>query len=225
MRFARNCLLKNNFEREFTLTENFIYPLDLKQSRPFHFVEESTPVDVRIGGNMPDGLSVRLHEGARYFGTFPIYDEISRLYFSIFINCSFANFIKALNRGFQTDDRIVVAIHESLPRSTSAKYGSGLSQHAIHIDAVGADLIQSDTGETVVREGHKFGGSPYSIQKPVLPGSEALFLKGYKQVLQVDFPSPSDGRVSGSWPFGDGIFNLFWKDPFEKEHYHWYLQG
>ncbi|HMV28043.1 MAG TPA: hypothetical protein PKE23_01555 [Anaerolineales bacterium] len=207
------------------MTENFIFPFELQQSRPFHFVEETSLAAARIGGTMPDGISVPLRDDARYFGTFPLYDGNSRLFFSIFINGSFASFIHALNAGFQTDDRVVVIVHEKKPRSTDTKYASGLSPHAIQVHDIASDLIQNDIGETVIRERHKFGGRPYSIQEPILPGSEALFAQGYRQVLQIDFPNPTDGAISGSWPFGDGIFNLFWKAPFEKEPYYWYLQG
>ncbi|HNB54542.1 MAG TPA: hypothetical protein PK530_21525, partial [Anaerolineales bacterium] len=87
------------------------------------------------------------------------------------------------------------------------------------------ELTQNDVGDPVLREGHKFGGRPYCIQEPTLAGVEELLAQGYRQIFQIDFPSPQDGRISGSWPFGDGLFNLFWRPPFENEPFYWYLQG
>ena len=175
---------------------------------------------------MPEGLNFPLRDEAQYFGTFPLYTDPSPLYFSLFINCEFWDLVSSLNLGLQTDDRIVVVTHPALPRSHSTQYASQLiSQHSLHIDELAADMVQSDSGEMVIRERHKFGGRPFCIQEPVLPGSEELFAQGYRQLLQIDFPSPADGRVSGNWPFGDGIFNLFWKQSLSSEPYFWYLQG
>ena len=204
---------------------NPIFPEDINLSRPFHFATESQPGGSRIGGNMPEGLVVALTENARYFGTFPLYEGQSALYFSVFINCSFSDLLDALNQGFQSDDRIVVIVHEEKPRSTSPQYASKLSRHTLQIDDVQADVVRSDGGEDVIRDRHKFGGRPFCIQEPTLDGADELFAQGYRQVLQIDFPNLTDGDISGSWPFGDGIFNLFWKYPFENERYYWYLQG
>ncbi len=205
--------------------EKFIYPDDPNFSRPFHFAAEHQPGGPRIGGNMPEGLVVLLHDSAAYFGTFPLYED-NGLYLSLFINCSFAEFLSALNQGFQTDNRIVVITHEEKPRSKSTKYASKLSQHRLQIDGIKADTIQNDSGENVIRERHKFGGRPFCIQEPLMEGSEELLIQGYRQILQIDFPvSREDGKISGNWPFGDGIFNLFWKYPFENAKYYWCLQG
>jgi hypothetical protein len=206
--------------------EKFIFPDDPKFSRPFHFADENQPNNARIGGAMPEDLVVPLNDNAEYFGTFPLYENQSHLYFSLFINCSFEALLSALNRGFQADNRIVVVPHEEKPRGKSTKYSSKLSQHALQIGDLKSDMIQNDSGESVIREGHKFGGRPFCIQEPILEGSEELFIQRYNQLLQIDFPvSKYDGKISGSWPFGDGIFNLFWKYPFENEKYYWYLQG
>jgi hypothetical protein len=204
---------------------NLIFPDNLDISRPFHFADEVQPSSARIGGNMPEGISVTLNENAEYFGTFPLYDNNSLLYFSLFINCPFAEFIQSLNNGFQTDNRIRIVLHEDKTRSNFTKYASKLSQHTLVMDGIESDIILNDQGDNVIREGHKFGGRPFCIQEPNLDGADELFAQGYRQVLQIDFPNPADGRISGSWPFGDGIFNLFWKHPFEGEKYYWYLQG
>ena len=66
--------------------------------------------------------------------------------------------------------------------------------------------------------------SDHRIRQPELPGAAELFRDGYVQVLQLDFPDGDDGDISGNWPFGDGLFNLFWRPPFIGEPYFWYVQ-
>lgn len=203
-----------------------IFPDNINLSRPFHFTTENADSKARIGGNMPEELSISLNENAQYFGTFPLYDNESPLYFSLFINCSFKEFVVDWHGRIKDDSKVVVALHEYRPRSKSTQYASRLkSQHSIEILKTREDIYQSDTGELVVREGHKFGGAPYCIQEPKLIGWEELLAQGYRQILQIDFPGLEDGAVSGTWPFGDGIFNLFWKYPFEGEKYFWCVQS
>jgi hypothetical protein len=204
----------------------FIFPDELDYSRPFHFAPEQQPQGARIGGNMPAGLSVDLHDYAEYFGTFPLVISPSPHSFSIFINCRFSELLLALNQGPQSDNRIVAVLHADAPRSTSNRFASKLSQHGLQIGDILLDSIQNDSGEQQIREQHKFGGRPYCIQEPTLAGSEALLNQGYRQVVQIDFPiSRYDGLISGSWPFGDGMFNFFWKHPFVGQEYYWYVQG
>ena len=203
-----------------------ISPDNINLSRPFHFVNEDTSSKARIGGNMPEGLSISLDENAQYFGTFPLYEDASQLYFSLFINCSFKEFVIDWHGSIKDSNKITIALHEYRPRSESTQYASRLkSQHSIEILKTREDVYQSDMGELVVREGHKFGGTPYCLQEPKLIGWEELLAQGYRQILQIDFPGLEDGAVSGSWPFGDGIFNLFWKHPFEGEKYFWCVQS
>jgi hypothetical protein len=203
-----------------------IFPDNLDFSRPFHFSDEQQPQGARIGGNMPEGLSIDLHDHAEYFGTFPLIIGASPLSCSIFINCLFSELLLALNQGPQSDNRIVAVLHEDTARSTSNRYASKLTRHALQISDVMPDIIQNDGGERQIRERHKFGGRPYCIQEPTLAGSEVLLSQGYRQVVQIDFPiSRYDGLISGNWPFGDGIFNFFWKYPFAGEEYYWYIQG
>jgi hypothetical protein len=203
-----------------------IFPDNLDYSRPFHFSPEQQPQGPRIGGNMPDGLSLQLHDHAEYFGTFPLILGASPLSFSIFINCRFSELLLALNQEPQSDNRIVAVLHGTTSHSTSNRYASKLSQHGLQIGDTLPDRIENDGGTQQVRERHKFGGRPYCLQEPTLAGSEVLFNQGYRQVMQIDFPtSRYDGRISGNWPFGDGMFNFFWKYPFLGKEYYWYVQG
>ncbi len=204
----------------------FIFPGDPSSSRPFHFADEQHPQNARIGGTMPEGVDILLRDHAEYFGTFPLYAGESPLYFSVFINCSFGELIASLNQGPQSDNRIVAVLHGPQPRSMSTRYASRLSQHILCIGDVQSDSVKNDSDEQHPRERHKFGGRPYCIQEPTLRGSETLFQQGYRQIVQIDFPiTRFDGNITGTWPFGDGIFNLFWKYPFDNEPYYWYVQG
>ena len=48
---------------------------------------------------------------------------------------------------------------------------------------------------------------------------------GYLQILQLDFPGGGeDALVSGNWPFGDGMFHLFGKPPFDRDHWRWFFE-
>lgn len=202
-----------------------IYPFDSKLSRPFHFIEETEVQGARIGGTMPEDIIYSFNETAEYFGTFPVYSEKQDLYFSVIINCTFAELIASLNQGLQKDNRIVVVLHKEAPRSTSIKFSSKINAHSLVISDPVSDYITNSSGISYVRERHKFGGMPFCIQEDLPDGTAAAINNGYRHILQIDFPGIADINVSGSWPFGDGIFNLFWKFPFENNGFFWCIQG
>ncbi len=130
-----------------------------------------------------------------------------------------------MNDGLFTDDRIVVTIHEDLPRGSSEKYSSELTMHPVILGPEQIDTLVDEEGELVLNSDHKIGGRPYCLQEPELPGAEELFTLGYRQVLQLDFPGYEDGEISGDWPNYGGLFNLFWNIPFDAFPYQWYFQG
>jgi hypothetical protein len=51
-----------------------------------------------------------------------------------------------------------------------------------------------------------------------------LYERGAIQALQLEVPTLED-NVVGTWPFGGGLFNVFWKPPFFNEPHFWYLQA
>jgi hypothetical protein len=157
--------------------------------------------------------------------TLPISQEPT-LYASVFQNCSFKELIKAINAGFKTDDRLVIVPHHAnLPRATDDRHRSTVNACEIIIqEGVSSDWIPDGEGGRVRNSHHKFGGEPFCIQEPELPGASELFDSGYVQVAQVDFPGPEDGSIEGDWPFLDGVFNLFGLPPLEQSDYKWYLQ-
>jgi hypothetical protein len=148
-----------------------------------------------------------------------------QLFASVFITCSFRELLKARNRGFRTDERITVITHgDDLPRSSSGLWASELSPHPLRIGEARSDQSKDDEGGVVINSDHKIGGEPYCIQEPELPGAAELFKQGYVQVLQLDVPGAADGGIRGNWPFGDGLFNLFGRPPFEQD-FQWFFQG
>ena len=119
---------------------------------------------------------------------------------------------------------MVVLTHPELPVSDAPERNSVLSAHPIVVGSEAPDLVSDEDGGTVIDSSHKIGGRPYCIQEPELSGAKELFADGYLHVLQLDFPGPPDA-VKGEWPFGGGLFNLFWRPPFEEQEYVWYLQA
>lgn len=172
-----------------------------------------------------------LRDTAEYIMTFPLATEPGLLA-TVFRNCPFDEFLDAMNDGFKDDDRIVVIPHATMfPRSRSKRFRSDVSPHGIIVGDEIPDRVRSHPLRPPVAEvdaqpysGHKFGGEPYCIQEPELPGARELFEQGFIQAIQVDFPGPEDGDVDGDWPFMDGLFNLFLRPPFVDVPAYWCLQ-
>jgi hypothetical protein len=133
---------------------------------------------------------------------------------SIFIQGDLWN---TMNRGIFSDERVAVMAHPPSVRRSDRTYVSVLSEHRIVLGDEAPDLVadQSDDGDPRPMSDHKIGGRPYCIQEPELEGAEALLNRGLLQLLQLDFPDGRDATVSGSWPFADGLFNLFGAPPFD----------
>ena len=203
---------------------HLLAPEDRRYHLRFRIGDGPSERGARVGGWPPADLDSRpLCEGMTYFLTFPLADT-PELYASIFL-AEFGDLMKALNDGFKTDSRVAIIPHTDISRGDSSQFASTLSSHPIVIGEQYSDLCRNDLGEVLPWSDHKFGGEPYCIQEPELPGARALFEQGFIQVLQLDFPNAADGNIDGDWPVGDGIFNVFWKPPFEGVPYYWYLQG
>ena len=200
-----------------------IAPTDRTMSIPFRIGDGPSEDGARLGGTAPEGISSPLlRPNARYFMTFPLATE-PPLFASLFVNCSFTELIKAMNNGVQNDDRIILIVHSPCPRGTGSAYASAISSHPLLVGSPQSDTFIED-GEWMLEPHHKFGGNPFCIQEPELPGMAELFEQDYIQVVQIDFPNRNDGDVDGDWPFMDGVFNVFWKPPFTGVPYYWYLQ-
>jgi hypothetical protein len=121
----------------------------------------------------------------------------------------------AMNAGLFSDARIVALVHEPSRRRTDRRWASHVSEHRIVLGGETDDLEVDEDGQPNPRADHKIGGRAFCIQDRELKGAKALTERGLVQLVQLDFPSSSDGAVEGDWPFADGMFNLFGAPPFD----------
>ncbi|MEA2560180.1 MAG: hypothetical protein QOH06_1684 [Acidobacteriota bacterium] len=131
------------------------------------------------------------------------------------------------NGSLQEPGLIEVFLHAPAPRRAPGEPASSLSGHPLLLHPVKDDWFVNDDGETVIESSHKLGGRPYFIQgEPVLEDEVTKILRsGYLQILQLDFPGGGgDTLVSGDWPFADGLFHLFGKPPFDRDHWRWFFE-
>jgi len=199
-------------------------PLDRSLSRPLRIgaSQEDSENGPRLGGRPPKGLDLSLlSPDAKYVLTVPVCEDPA-LDLSVFVNCAFRTFVGAMNNGAQSDDRVRLLLHAPTPRGTALDHGSRLSEHPIYIGEPEQDLTSNDDGGFMFHSGHKLGGRPYCIQELEFPDLARLEKEGFLQLLQVDFPAESD--VRGSWPFMDGLFNVFGRTPFAGTDLLWALQ-
>jgi hypothetical protein len=89
-------------------------------------------------------------------------------------------------------------------------------------DEVFNDAVGVETG----LDGPKIGGSPFIISKPRLADEwRSLESTGFRQVLQVGWPALAAGFIlSGTWPFGDGLFSLAAKENHDDIEWRWCWQ-
>jgi hypothetical protein len=187
-----------------------VAPTDPSQHRPFHIGDGPSHSGPRIGGRAPtlDAMPA-LAPGSQYVLTIPFQVEPA-VNVSVFVNGPIEALLKSMNDGLQSDDRIVAIRHGEVIRGDSDEFRSDLSAHPLVVaESLEPDLVKDSEGGRAISSHHKLGGRPYCIQEPDLEGAEELLGRGYVQALQLDFPGPGDGAVSGSWPFADGLFNLF----------------
>jgi hypothetical protein len=195
-------------------------PTDLSRCRALRIEARDRRTGPRIGGNGPEGQEAwDLPADTIYFGTFPL-SRRPALELSIYAR-PFDAFVDAMNEGLRQDDLASCVVHPPARRGTSREHRSELSAHAVRIGRPRGDATR---GEAQPFSGHKIGGRPYCIQEPELEGAAALMRRGFVHVLQIDFPGPEDGDVSGDWPFGDGLFNVLARPPFGPKDIRWAFQ-
>jgi hypothetical protein len=192
-----------------------VAPADPSRSRTFRIVDGESERGARLGGRAPDGVGDSvLREDAVYVMTVPL-SSTPELELSIFVQ---GEIWAAMNQGLFSDVRVVALPHVPSHRRSDGRFRSQLSEHRIVLgdEISDADPESDDADGPKPWSHHKIGGRPYCIQEPELEGAEALSQRGFVQLIQLDFPGSADGAVSGSWPFADGMFNLFGKPPFDE---------
>lgn len=175
-----------------------------------------------LGGQPPIGIVPRT-EGARFFATVPLTSD-RELYVSVFV----VGFPALLaERGKVNSVGLVdVHVHPWADRSNRSGNASLLSGHWLEITGETPDREEDDDSEVTPLSGHKIGGEPYLVaRKDILTEQTAkLITEGYSVVAQFGFPSPFDARVSGNWPFGDGVFWLMGRQSLSHTDWCWYWE-
>lgn len=185
---------------------------------PFLFSEPMRSSGPRFGGAPPLGVVPSCAEAA-YLGTVPILGEAHQEV-SLFLACDFDFILE--HRGEILDDSSVEVKRHALSVRDESRPGF---YQSYDLDLRGA--AKDGDGDEVF-DHHKLGGLPYLIH----PYAEDLGSKvakllevGYNQILQLDFPA---GRgnclVRGTWPFGDGMFHLLGKKPFDANPWKWFWE-
>ncbi len=200
-----------------------VAPVDLGKCVPWRIAVKDSSEGPRIGGLGPVGQDVwKIAKDAAYFGTFPL-TRSPKSEFSLYVR-PYGELVRAQNDGPQDDDRVSCFVHPPTVRGKDRRFKSTLkTQHGVTLGRPRSDLVKG--GDMHPYSDHKIGGRPYCCQEPELPEAAALMRQGFVHALQVDFPGAEDGSVSGDWPFGGGLFNLFFRPPFGPTDVRWYVQA
>jgi hypothetical protein len=103
---------------------------------------------------------------------------------------------------------------------------SGLSARPLLVGVEKDDWYVSSDGERGPEIRHKIGGRPRVLAAELASEGERLLGQGFVQVLQLGTPGGlGDAPGSGSWPFADGNFHLFGREPFGAEDWAWFWEN
>lgn len=198
-----------------------VSPSDPTRCVPFLISTGEGTEGAMLGGRAPDGISPTPgRESLRYFATVPITTSPS-VFASIFVADLEA--LMEVRGGVSRPDLVRVVVHPSMERGPSSRFDSLLSEHSLLLAGPADDLTPDDDGVAAVRPGHKIGGTPHLVRRkaPLLDAIERLRRDRYVLVAQFDFPHGVDAVVSGDWPFADGMFALFGREPFQEREWRW----
>lgn len=192
-------------------------PTDVHWALPFLIGADTRATGARLGGRAPEGIGSGLPPSARYFATVPL-TEHPRLEGSLFLaERNEHDLILSAGQLFRGEDLgpIVIRTHEASERGDSRLYESDLPPRTIVLQPLQDDWYVTADGERVPLGRHKIGGRAAIFKEWDLePVLSELTAEGFRQVLQFDFPGPDDEPMTGTWPFGDGMFHVFGKYPF-----------
>lgn len=194
---------------------------NLDRCVPFRITNTEADSKGLIGGQPPIGVEPRQNLcKVNYFATLILSIEPMN-FVSIFV-AELDELLK--KRGSLNELGLIdVVVHSSIQRGLGSKYCSPLSEHYLSLLDEAVDWIEDDTGEKIIRAGHKIGGRPYFIQHStkLIKDIKIIQKKGFLQIAQFDFPDADDAEVDGNWPFADGLFNLFGKYPYKEHDWKW----
>ena len=188
-------------------------PSDPSRTRLIQIGSGPSTSGPRLGGRPPAGVHhPAMQLDCRYFVTVPVCSDPA-LELSIFVNRDFATLIRSRGQLYR-DDRVLLLTHGPSVRAADSPCTSALSEHPLMLGPEVDDCALGDDGELVVDSRHKIGGRPYTIHDPpeFIPGTKEAAQLDMRQYLQFDFPGYGE-NVSGSWPWGDGLFHVFFRGP------------
>jgi hypothetical protein len=175
-----------------------------------------------IGGHHPLNIVPSYTQKELYFFASVPLSFNPHLFVSIFI----ANFEEIVNvRGHLNELGLLsVVVHKPVQRDIDTDFSSNLTEHNLKLLGETVDWIEDDDGSKIVRPNHKIGGRPHLVRpkKLLSDAINRIYEDSYSLIVQFDFPSGDDSMVSGNWPFGDGMFSLFGKQPFNNNNWLWY---
>jgi hypothetical protein len=188
---------------------------------PMRIVAERDELGPRLGGTPPQGVRPPNTGGPlRYFATVSLAIQPDQ-HLSIFV----ADFERIADaRGAVNEPGLLeIVTHTPARRDGRTDVDSQLSAHDLVLLPETADVIREEDGNEVILSGHKIGGRPHLVRqnRKLLDGLRVIGDEGFRHVAQFDFPERDDAIVSGSWPFGDGIFSLFGRAPFGRADWRW----
>lgn len=198
------------------------FPGNSERCIPIQIIENSESGTGFLGGTPPVGISplTKFTELA-YFATLPLFNQ-TELWVSIFV--AGLEQLMSVRGRVNPPGGIEVCVHGALPRNSSpTSWDSPLSAGRLRVLPETDDWIVDDDGSRCIRPGHKLGGRPHLIRTSarLMEDLQQLARRGFIHVAQIDFPGDDDATVSGDWPFADGIFSLFAREPYGADDWAW----
>lgn len=214
-----------------------ICPSDIGRCIPFHVKDGPSETGPRLGGRAPENvLPLRLTDHTQYFATLPLCAEPS-LEASIFFLGP--DIFDADTSTLQPANPFLeIVTHSPSTRRNDKRFASKISEHAIitksERDDADGDCVDPSWKHpflaSEVISNHKFGGRAFIFQWGRWTDSkfselELLHTQGFVQVIQIAMPvGRRDGKVKGTWPFGDGHFHLYGRPPFSTMDWRWFWE-
>jgi len=178
----------------------------------------------RIGGSGPIGVSPERLAEADYLLTLML-DDDHATEVSLFLNHDWWDFSDYYRCVLGEDEPwIEFVVHGSSERGLNNSRRSLLTPFPLIYGPAILDQqgYFAEDGEAIPNSDHKIGGRPFIIKSETafVNAIQKIEQNGFHQLFQLAFPGSRDANIAGDWPFGDGIFNLFFKR--EAGTYHWY---
>ena len=200
--------------------------LGLEHCLPIRIGDGPSLSGSRIGGSQPQGIfPTRLSE-PDYLLTL-VLDGHNSDEVSLFTNHDWWDFFFDQQRVVSSDSEpwIEFVVHGPSIRATDDSRRPLLPPCPFTFGAPMLDRIfyDSENDEVTLFSDHKLGGCPYFIKSTpdLLDAVHEIEQNGYRQLLQLAFPSSQDAKINADWPFAGSLFNLYAK--YDNERYSWYL--